>query len=107
MDLFNKKEIKNLRDRIVSLEELNRIRKTEIEKILKEIKDPKCFTVGNALPENTILGLLARRFGALLNYLEVECRWNYENDPSYLEPPPKQIRVWKVVKKDKDSHTST
>ena len=97
MDLFNKKEIKNLKDRIISLEELNRMRKTEIERILKEIKEPKCFGIGSDLPEDTILGVLARQLRALLNYLKVECKWNYENDSSYMMPPPKQKKVWKIL----------
>ena len=98
MDIFNKKKIKELEDKIQILEK-------QIKETKEETKEIKCFQLGEIIPEGTYLELISQYLKAIMDYLNIEIRWEWKDDPNYLEPPKKQIRVWRAFKKNKTIKT--
>ena len=103
MDFFyNRKQREALETKVEDLQEMvNNLQKAELQDHLdiKELQEPRCFKMGDSLPEDSLLEVVARRMRALEKYLNVEITWEYEDDPAYGIPKPRQIRVWKATKK--------
>ena len=89
---------KELEQRITRLEKQFQTICDDLTEIKKELKEPKCFEAGDFLPENALISLIGKHLRAIEDYLEIEIKWDYEKDPSYLEPLPREIRVFRAVK---------
>ena len=95
MDLFNKKKTESLeRDLGVVWSRL-----AQQEKDLKELEKPRCFNVGDSLPDNSVLNAVCKVVRALEEYLKVEIKWEWEDDPMFLKPEHPKRRVWRAYRK--------
>lgn len=92
MDIFNKKKIGELEQEIGIL-------KVEIE-VLKT--KPKCYEMGEPMAENSILRKLADRLMAIADYLKIEFKNEYVDDPIYPTPEPIKKKIVKAVNKIPD-----
>jgi len=62
-------------------------------------EEPRCYTVGCLVPENTYIGMLGQELKAIKDYLKIDIKWHYEDDPDYPKPEPHQIKVWQAEKR--------
>lgn len=101
MDLFNKKKIKELESRIRDLEAEDKSIWAYFEQeIKKQIYEcPKYFQIGDSLPEDSCILHLYQELRAIKDYLKIDVRWQWEDDPNQPPPKPKQIRVWRAEKR--------
>ncbi len=83
--MFNKDQIDENTHRVVA----NSRRISEIEDRVSRLEND----VREVLEKNTKI------FEALVKYLDVELRWETEDDPYYLKPKPPQVEVLRVYKK--------
>ena len=95
MDLFNKKKIRELENRIVDSEFEDKSLWAYLE---QENKSPKCFKITDYIPEDSAMLRIFNELKAIKDYLKIEVKWHFENDPCYFPPQPKQIRVWRAEK---------
>ena len=105
MDLFNKKKIKRLESEIQKLW----YNLAEKEKQIRKLEEPRCFEVGNSLPEDSILLYFGKRQKAITDYLGIDFTWIWEDDPNYYSMPKvstaPQVRVCRAVKLVKTEKT--
>ena len=47
------------------------------------------------------LEYLPKWIGAMADYLNIELKWEWQDDPNYSPPEPKKIMVWKAIKRPK------
>jgi hypothetical protein len=95
MDLFNKKKIKELENRISDLEAEDKSIWAYFE---QENKKPKCFKTWDYFPEDSAILRILTDLKAIKDYLKIEIKWHWEDDPNYYPPQPKQIRIWRAEK---------
>ena len=96
MDIFNKKKIKELESRIRDLEAEDKSIWAYFE---QKIKEPKYFSVGSAIPEDAILSYFGRQLGAIKDYLKIDIKFCWKDDPNYDTIKPPQIRKWYAEKR--------
>jgi hypothetical protein len=68
-------------------------------KMEKELKEPRCYRDGDAMPRDSHLLRFGSVLWALLDYLGVEHYRTMEDDPCYDVPKPIQTEVYKIRKK--------
>jgi hypothetical protein len=68
-----------------------------LDAVEKMAKEPRCYSLGEMLPNDALLETMAVRLKAIIDYLGVDIRWHYEDDPSYLVPEIRKVRVWRAV----------
>lgn len=56
-------------------------------------------SIGVDLAEHTWLYVIVNHIAALMNYLDVDVKWNFEPDESAPKPEPVLKKVWKVIPK--------
>ena len=96
--MFNKKNKQCEKDKINNLEyRLDLLNK----RIALLENEPSYFKMGDALPENSYLGIALKNLKAIIDYLDIEIKWEWKDDPSFPPVKQKQIRVWKAEKKQK------
>lgn len=90
MDLFNKKKIKSLEDRVKDLSAT----------VLQGEWNKRCIDLEKRVSkqEDMIYELTGILMG-LLDYLGVKVDKQWEDDPQFPKPIPRQREVWKIVKR--------
>jgi len=88
--MFNKK----LEQRVDRLERQFQTICGDLTEIKKELKRPRCFEVGNAVLDDTILGYLGKHIKAIEDYLKIRIAWSWGDDLSVSLPKRPKIKVW-------------
>jgi len=94
MDLFNKKKISQLEFEISKL----KIAIENLKDFKQDFDKPKC--------EDARWDIFDKYLGAIIDYLGIEMKWEWKDDPSYYLPQPRQIKVLRVYKKKRINSTS-
>lgn len=68
---------------------------SEIKKKLEQLDE------FGQLPENSNLYHIIKRLVAIQDYLKLDIKWEWQNDPARLPEPHPQVKVWKAYKKTK------
>ena len=85
--MFNKElknEIQNLKDRL-------EVAETKIRGL--ENKPVGYFKMGEEIPDDSILGLVGQYIEAIRDYLKIDFKGQWEDDPTAKKPMPKKRRV--------------
>lgn len=89
IDMFNTRKVKELEKRVQELDV------SKMDRSYREAVEQLMDSYGSDL--NQLAGIIK----AILDYLKLEHHEEWVDDPSYLRPQPKKMKVWKLSKKEK------
>ena len=94
--MFNKK----LEQRIERLEKQFITICGELTAKKDEFKKPKCFESGDCIPEQTYLYRFGQKLRAIIDYLNIVIKEEFEDDDSFPKPQIPKRKVWRAYKKN-------